>query len=493
VAALSTYSGAAIQLTWSGSDNPGGSGIASYSVYVSNNGGPFVPFLTDTTQTSATFQGQNGHVYGFYSVATDAIGNQEAAPSQAEAVTQVDAVPPTSQVAALPALSSITFQLTWSGNNPGPAPIVSYDIYVSDNGGPFTAFARGTTQTSITFQGQPGHTYGFYSVATDAAGNVQATPAAAQATTSVPLHVYVTGADAGGGPEVKVFSADTGQLLLDFFAFSPSFTGGVRVAVGYLQGNGTPDIICAPGPGGGPNISVFNGLTGQRLAGPLGSFFAFDPHFSGGLYVAAGDVYGTGYDDIIVGADSGGGPNVTVFDGQSGNRVSSFFAYNPFFTGGVRVAAGDLNGDGHDQIITGAGPGGGPNVSIFDAAGNLLNGFFAYNPSFAPGIYVAAGDLNGAAQADIITGPGAGGGPQVSVFAEDGTPLGGYFAFDPSFTGGVRVAAATNADGTANVIAVQGPGGGPQVSIVSGPTLEQIDSFFAYNALFSGGLFVAGN
>ena len=68
-------------ISWSGSDDPGGSGVASYSIYVSDNGAPFTPFLADTTQTSATFTGQVGHRYSFYSIATDNVGNVQPVPT----------------------------------------------------------------------------------------------------------------------------------------------------------------------------------------------------------------------------------------------------------------------------------------------------------------------------------------------------------------------------------------------------------------------------
>jgi hypothetical protein len=76
-------------VSWAGQDNPGGSGVAGFDIYVSDNGGTFVPFLTSTASTSATFNGQRGHTYAFYSIATDAIGNREATPAAAEAVTTV--------------------------------------------------------------------------------------------------------------------------------------------------------------------------------------------------------------------------------------------------------------------------------------------------------------------------------------------------------------------------------------------------------------------
>ncbi|MFX8539108.1 VCBS repeat-containing protein, partial [Acinetobacter baumannii] len=90
----------------------------------------------------------------------------------------------------------------------------------------------------------------------------------------------------------------TNTQLASFYAFSPSFTGGVRVAVADVTGDGIPDIIAAAGPGGGPQVRVFDGVTFQPVAGPLGSFYAMVSTFTGGLFVAAGDVNGDGKADI---------------------------------------------------------------------------------------------------------------------------------------------------------------------------------------------------
>ena len=98
----------------------------------------------------------------------------------------IDAGAPTSTVAALPASSPAMFTVLWAGqDDTGGSGIASFDIYVSDNGGPFTAWLTGTQLTSATYTGQDGHTYAFYSVATDNVGHVQATPATAQTTTTV--------------------------------------------------------------------------------------------------------------------------------------------------------------------------------------------------------------------------------------------------------------------------------------------------------------------
>ncbi|HVX13045.1 MAG TPA: DUF4214 domain-containing protein [Pirellulales bacterium] len=94
VALPTTETSSSFTVSWSGADDTGGSGIASYSVFVSDNGGPFTAFETDTTATSAVFNGVNGHSYAFYSVATDNVGNVQPMPRSAQVTTTVDTAPP---------------------------------------------------------------------------------------------------------------------------------------------------------------------------------------------------------------------------------------------------------------------------------------------------------------------------------------------------------------------------------------------------------------
>jgi hypothetical protein len=106
----------------------------------------------------------------------------------ASAFGTVSPPPPTSSVNPLPAAeASPSFTVSWSGSDPGGPGIASYNVYVSDNGGPFTPWLTNTTQTSATFNGQAGHSYGFYSVAIDANGLQQPAPTAAQAATTIPM------------------------------------------------------------------------------------------------------------------------------------------------------------------------------------------------------------------------------------------------------------------------------------------------------------------
>ncbi|QGJ71390.1 Hypothetical protein PBC10988_30950 [Planctomycetales bacterium 10988] len=311
--------------------------------------------------------------------------------------------------------------------------------------------------------------------------------------------LFVTGSDEGDG-SVLVLDA-TGAEQYDFFPYSQAFTGGVRVATGDLNGDGKLEIVTAAGPGGGPRVRVFDLQTGSLFDGGVNDFYAYAPTITVGVFVAVGDVNSDGYDDIITGADEGGGPHVRVFSGLDGSVITEFYAYDPEFKGGVRVAVGDVFDNGTADIITGAGPGGGPHVRVFDGSfstGVPLPGaatdFFAYDPSFTEGIFVAAGDVDGDGRADIITGAGPGGGPHVKVFSSaDGSLLHNFFAYDPSFTGGVRVASVDlNEDGIFDILTVPGPGGGPHTRAFSGVDLSDLANFYAGDSQIEFGLFVAG-
>jgi hypothetical protein len=78
-------------LNWSGKDDPSGSGIASYNIYVSVDGGPSALLIQNTTNTSAAVTVQPGDTYAFYSQAIDNVGNVESAHLTADATTSIPA------------------------------------------------------------------------------------------------------------------------------------------------------------------------------------------------------------------------------------------------------------------------------------------------------------------------------------------------------------------------------------------------------------------
>ena len=313
------------------------------------------------------------------------------------------------------------------------------------------------------------------------------------------LPLIATGAGPGSPPLVRVFNAD-GSLRFSFDAYDSGFTGGVNVAVGDVNGDGIPDIITGPGPGGGPLVKVFDGSTGNLIT----SFFAYNPEFRGGVSVAAGDVNGDGKADIIVGAGPGGGPQVEVFNAtklgmvQANGQLApaavlqSFYAYNSGFRGGVNVAAGDVNGDGKADIITGPGPGMAPQVNVFNGVTDgLLISFSAFPTADTGGVHVAA-DVNGDGKDDIIVGAGPNIGPQVRVYSgANGSQIEDFEAYDSLFQGGVSVAAAdVNGDGVNDIITGAGPGGSPHVEVFDGKTGTVIESFYAEDSTLATGVMV---
>lgn len=311
-----------------------------------------------------------------------------------------------------------------------------------------------------------------------------------------PDGIAVTGTDAGGEPRVTVF--ENGVPVLSFLAYPAEQTTGVRVAAGDVTGDGIPDVVTAPGPGSVPLVRVFDGATGEPVGDAIGGFLVQDPAFAGGVFVASAEIDGDGFDDIVTGLGPGSEPRVRVFSGRTGAEIMSFLAYDPAFTGGVMVAAGDTNLDGLAEIVTGPASGTPATVAVFGGPlGGPLDGVTAtpFGVDFAGGIAVAVGDVSGDGRGDVIVGAGAGGEPMVQVLSGvDGTSvLQSFLAFDAAFRGGVRVGAAdVNHDGRADILAVGGSGRPPDVRAFDGPTLADVGTLTAFPPELTGGVFVAG-
>lgn len=380
--------------------------------------------------------------------------------------------------------------------------LIETDSASGDSGGPGFIEVNGSLKIAgivsggtinSAFQG-----IGYYSRVSAFANEIDSlTGGSVPAVTASPLFTVSPGSSpvSYSSPVVKIFdssSAIPSRPVASVTVFAPNFTGGVVTALGDVNHDGVMDLIAGAGKGGGPNIKV---ISGTNFSTVLYNFFAFEPNFTGGVTLSSADLDGDLYSDIIVGAGPGGGPRIKAFSGRNLSLLKDFFAFEPTFSGGVNIATGLINGDATPDIVVGAGSGGGPRLKVFDGSNlSVLLDFFVYAPVFRGGVYVAAGNLDGLANHEIVVGAGDGGGPNVRVYDSTGNLLQDFFAYSPLFTGGVRVATGLTSSTATSADIITGPGIGATPNVRSYNSQGQLAqlNFFAFSQAFSGGIFVGG-
>lgn len=209
----------------------------------------------------------------------------------------------------------------------------------------------------------------------------------------------------------------SGTSTASLTVFDPNYTGGVWTARADVTGDGKADLIAASGVGIPGTVAIFSALDNRLVR----TITPYEGSFTGGVLVAAADLDGDGRAEIVTGTDKGGGPRVRIYSGLDNSPILDFMAIDdPNFRGGVRVALGEVNGDGTPDLIAAAGYGGGPRVAVFNGksllAGNpqrLVPDFFAFEPDLRDGVYVSAGKLDNDNKIDLIFGAGPGGAPRV--------------------------------------------------------------------------------
>jgi len=163
-------------VSWTGEDNAGGSGVASYTILVSDNGADAYKWLENYNSTAAVFPGTEAHSYRMWSLATDFASNTESLVPEAVVTTTVDSVAPTASISGMSLhQSKPNFMVAWTGKD-STSGIADYTIYVSIDGGTFAPWLENSTETMAQYRGSDGHRYTFFVLARDVAGNVQALP-----------------------------------------------------------------------------------------------------------------------------------------------------------------------------------------------------------------------------------------------------------------------------------------------------------------------------
>ncbi|MBT4857105.1 hypothetical protein HON52_02860 [Candidatus Uhrbacteria bacterium] len=249
------------------------------------------------------------------------------------------------------------------------------------------------------------------------------------------------------GAFARVFSGNGDVKRTGFFAYDSDHLGGIQVVSFDMDGDGTLEMVSADDS----QVYIYN-TDGSLHA----SFYPYTSAYASGINISVGDLENDGSVEIVTGTENGGGAHVRIFNKDGVLINPGFFAYDEVYRGGVNVSIGDLEGDGTIEIICGAGVGGGPHVRIFNKDGVLINpGFFAYDEDFRGGVNVAAADIDGDGKNEIVTGPGLGGDPEVRVYDKDGNLLQDpFFATDSNDHVGIEVSAADlDGDGIDEIIA----------------------------------------
>jgi hypothetical protein len=235
---------------------------------------------------------------------------------------------------------------------------------------------------------------------------------------------FAVGSNAGQVARVTLYNADH-TVRFTTTPFGSTYTGGVRVAVGDVTGDGVADVVAVTA--GGTTTSravVLNGLNGSIVSTP-----ALVPStYTGQLSVAVGDVNGDGKADIALGSNEGG-PQARVYRGGDFVKIADFRAANGNgFLGRSEVALGDMNGDGKAELVVTARYSNGARVFGYNGA-SLAPGVtpttafntFTLGGIFTNGLHAAVGDMNGDGFGDLVLGTYQNSAGKVQVYS--GKPL----------------------------------------------------------------------
>ena len=299
----------------------------------------------------------------------------------------------------------------------------------------------------------------------------------------LPLPIIYAGSGVGEAPLVRSYDAETGAERFSVSPFSASYRGGVTVGTADLNLDGIPEVFAAPASAGtAPVVKVYDGRTGAQLAGPLGELRPFERLRMGGLSVAGADIDRDGRPDIITAAVAPDGARVRAFSGKDGTVIADFAVTGWKFGAGLTVAAADLTGDGRAEVLVGAAVGG--VARVYDPrTGQMLTGplgeFKPFGASYTGGVNVGAdslaGDVDGDGVNDIAVGTGAGALSRVRVLSgATGAVLHDLTPFGAGAWGGARVGLAYVDDDARADVVVGRALGGSEVRIFHGVTGRQL-------------------
>ncbi len=351
--------------------------------------------------------------------------------------------------------------LAWAApGSAGDLPITDYVVERSSDGGAtWTTVADGVATTpKATVTGLTnGTSYVFRVAAVSSAGTGGYSPVSAGVT---PRSVVAVGTEVGtlAVPVVRLVNAATGAVLAETTPFERAFRGGVRVAVADTDGDRIPELLVGSGAGRTAEIRLFRQQVVAGVTTLVEDVAArtqpFGPRVTGGVEIAAGDVDGDGRADIVAALARGAG-TVHVFRSVAGAdpfENSPYRAFTPF----------------------GAGYGGGASVAVADVG------------TFVAGRLTSATAADG--HVEIVVGSGPGMRSMVKVYDISATPrvVTTIRPFTGPSQGGVSVASGrVDADAIEDVVVSSGRGGRSAVRVYNGRVDQSVPAVLVTSAAFA--------
>ena len=237
----------------------------------------------------------------------------------------------------------------------------------------------------------------------------------------------VTAPGPGTAPEIEIWSqqwvngVDRGTRLGHFLAYDSAFRGGVSLATGDVNGDRHADIVTGTGAGQPAEVRVFDGQ--GRLLYKFSPFGAYD----GGISVAAGDLDADGRAEVVVGTLAAPA-RIRVYDGTT-PQGPTLLPFGPN-AGGVQVAVADVEGSGRGLIVAGEATGADPSLSLVSPATGAVLATRQPFGATMDGLRVAAGDLDRDGRDEIVVASGFGGDSLVHLFNGTLAETGSFPVYD---------------------------------------------------------------
>ncbi|HMB26253.1 MAG TPA: L,D-transpeptidase [Patescibacteria group bacterium] len=298
------------------------------------------------------------------------------------------------------------------------------------------------------------------------------------------LNIFI--AQAGYVPDLKVHNNDLG-LSKRFNFVDDDFTGSLRFKViNFVNPSGLSEkrFVLSYGRTDRPMIKIFN-YQGQLVK----EWQPFAWGFVGDISLAVADLDNDGSDEIIAGAGRGGGPQIIIFDQNGQQEYDFFWATEQGYRQGVEVAAGDINGNGEKEIIVSYLQEGEQTIKFFNVFGEKVADSLMVEGSdnFEP-VRVGLLDLGNDKVEEILVGFSSGSVPKIKIYRLDGSVINEFLLYHESFKGGVNFVA-KSFDHENLIVSGSGFSGGPHVRFFNGfGYLKKDPAFFVYDKDFRGGL-----